>query len=92
MTEALYIAAQQDKEYAVAQYLRAQLEAHDLTLVHLQQQFQSPSQPLPSLEVEQHPLNTYDTLLYDSNADYSTTGSQHSTQVSQTLTHAAAMV
>jgi hypothetical protein len=45
MTEALYIAAQQDKEYAVAQYLRAQLEAHDLTLVHLQQQFQSPGWP-----------------------------------------------
>jgi hypothetical protein len=40
MVEALYIAATQDKETAVADYLEAQLHQGSLTLVGLQQHFQ----------------------------------------------------
>jgi hypothetical protein len=64
MVEALYIAATQDKEARVADYLEAQLSAQSLTLMRLQQHFQllSPA-PLPSLQVTQHELSTYDQLL-----------------------------
>ena len=92
MTEALYIAAKQDKEYAVAQYLRGQLQSDDLTLANLQHHFQMPSQALPALEVEQHPLTTYDTLLaHDSYFDH-TADPQHTAQVSQAFPYAPAMV
>lgn len=91
MTESLYIAAKQDKEYAVAQYLTRQLQAHTLTLVNLQKHFQMPSHTPPILETEQHPLTNYDTLLsYDT--DHPTADPQLIAQVSQTVPHAPAMV
>ena len=64
MVEALYIAATQDKEARVADYLEAQLTAQTLTLMRLQQHFQllSPT-ALPTLQVTQHDLSTYDQLL-----------------------------
>lgn len=69
MTEALYIAAKQDKEHAVATYLAEQLQAKTLTLIGLQQQFRLTTQPtIPSLQTQQHALQDYDQLL-------STTGS-----------------
>lgn len=63
MVEALYIAAVQDKETAVAAYLETQLAAQSLTLMRLQQHFQLLSPTLPDLQVNQHPLSTYDQLL-----------------------------
>jgi hypothetical protein len=64
ITEALYIAASQDKEQAVATYLAAQLEAGTLSLLGLQQHFQRVTPPpLPPLQVQQHPIQDYDQLL-----------------------------
>lgn len=66
ITEALYIAAKQDKEAAVATYLSEQLERQSLTLAGLQQQFlPKPLRSLPQLETQQHPLADYDQLLSD---------------------------
>lgn len=65
MCEALYIAAKQDKEHAVAQYLQAQLNANTLSLVGLQQQFHlADVPPPPPLPTQQHDLTHYDQLLY----------------------------
>ena len=64
MVEALYIAATQDKETAVADYLEVQLQQGSLTLARLQQHFQLLSSPaLPSVNVQQHKLSEYDQLL-----------------------------
>ena len=64
MVEALYLAATQDKETAVADYLEAQLQQQTLTLAGLQKHFQL-LQPVavPSLDGQQHPLLPYDQLL-----------------------------
>ncbi len=65
MVEALYIAATQDKELAVAEYLQKQLGWGSLTLDGLQGQFQL-SSPLatPAIAVTQHSLSSYDQLLH----------------------------
>lgn len=64
MVEALYLAATQDKEPAVANYLEAQLAAGTLTLASLQRQFQLLSEvSLPVVDVHQHDLGEYDQLL-----------------------------
>jgi hypothetical protein len=93
MTEALYIAAKQDKEYAVAQYLSTQLQAHSLTLADLQQHFQvsSGSTP-PPLNVDQHRLIPYDSFIFhDRDSHHCPTNPQQSAQVPQTAAHAPAM-
>lgn len=83
MTEALYIAAKLDKEYAVAQYLRTQLQAHNLTLASLQQHFQLPTNALPPIEVQQHPLIAYDSLIpYEPDSYYGAADPQYTAQVS----------
>lgn len=65
MVEALYIAATQDKELAVADYLQQQLQLGSLTLGALQRQFQlSSSPPPPAIAVTQHSLSSYDQLLH----------------------------
>ena len=64
MVEALYLAAIQDKETAVADYLEAQLQQGGLTLARLQQHFQLlASGAMPTVDVQQHPLSEYDQLL-----------------------------
>jgi hypothetical protein len=65
MVEALYIAATQDKEAAVAIYLQTQIEQKTLTLDRLQQQFKFSLFPsiLPQVNTTQHNLSTYDQLL-----------------------------
>lgn len=94
MTEALYIAANQDKEYAVAQYLSTQIQAHTLSLPNLQQYFQVLPVPPPVLDLEQHSLSSYDSLLPNNELDpyFRSPEPQHSAQVSQTLPYAPAMV
>ena len=64
MVEALYLAATQDKETAVADYLEAHLQQQTLTLAGLQKHFQL-LQPVavPALDGQQHPLSSYDQLL-----------------------------
>jgi hypothetical protein len=64
MVEALYIAAIQNKEAAVADYLEAQLAAGSLTLSRLRRHFQLlRDQQLPAVTVQQHQLDDYDQLL-----------------------------
>jgi hypothetical protein len=64
MVEALYIAATQDKEAEVAQYLEQELKAQSLSLKRLQQQFKRECpEGLPQLSIEQHDLASYDQLL-----------------------------
>jgi len=89
MTEALYIAAKQDKEAAVAQYLAMQLQAEQLTLAGLQAQF--PATPVPAtpdLVVEQHPLTQYDQLLHHvPNSNNGHRDAQPTAQVAQAAAH-----
>lgn len=64
MVEALYIAATQDHETAVADYLESQLRDHTLSLTALQRHFQlQPAAKVPRLDVHQHELSPYDQLL-----------------------------
>jgi hypothetical protein len=64
MVESLYIAATQNKETAVADYLETQLQAHSLTLTVLRRHFQlRHDSPFPAIEVQQHALAEYDHLL-----------------------------
>jgi transcriptional regulator with XRE-family HTH domain len=68
MTEALYIAATQDQEAAVAEYLEAQLQGAALTLTGLQRSFKSSldAEHIPCVTSVQHDLSSYDQLLIGS--------------------------
>ena len=65
ITEALYIAATQDQEAAVAQYLETQLQEDSLTLAGLQRTFKSSldAEQIPCVTSVQHDLSSYDELL-----------------------------
>lgn len=64
IVEGLYIAAIQDKEQAVADYLTQQLQTQTLSLNRLKKQFELPHlKQVPELNIEQHPLDLYDQLL-----------------------------
>jgi hypothetical protein len=63
MVEALYIAAVQDQEVAVATYLDEQLQQNTLTLVGLQQHFEIAATSPPIVHVQQHDLSSYDQFL-----------------------------
>lgn len=105
MVEALYIAATQDKETAVGEYLQTQLAAGSLSLAALQQHFQLLAVSPPEVAVSQHPLSSYDQLFaYEhlnapasthTNPAYCASESlrelEHSSQISQTLSHASAL-
>jgi transcriptional regulator with XRE-family HTH domain len=63
MVEALYIAATQDREVAVASYLKTELAASTFTLARLQHQFNlMKSLPIPEVASVQHELSSYDQL------------------------------
>lgn len=91
MTEALYIAAKQDKEHAVALYLADQLRSGTLSLVGLQQQFHlGESVSHPTLSVQQHDLSPYDSLLHhvpSQQPNHSHRDSWLPTQNAQTVPH-----
>jgi hypothetical protein len=64
IVESLYIAATQNQEAAVADYLERELKAQTLSLKQLQQQFrQDCPQSFPQLTVTQHDLSSYDQLI-----------------------------
>lgn len=89
MVEALYIAAKQDKQMAVAAYLEAQLQAGTLSLPGLQRYFHlcEVSNSSPQC-FEQHPLSPYDQLLpYASSVNQSQRGVTVAAQIPQTLPH-----
>lgn len=92
IVEALYIAATQDKETTVANYLQAQLSAATLTLAGLRQQFQLLSNlNLPNLSVTQHILEDYDQLLHRNPTDQPVPEPQPSPQKTAPASHAASM-
>jgi hypothetical protein len=102
MVEALYIAATQDKELAVCEYLQQQLAEGSLTIGALQRQFQLLSrQAAPAIAVTQHSLASYDQLLHyepthqpnpsspdDSHATESLREPNHPSQKPEALPHA----
>jgi transcriptional regulator with XRE-family HTH domain len=65
IVEALYIAATQDKEAAVAEYLQSHLKGGTLTFAGLQRSFESKfdAENLPKVTSTQHDLSSYDLLL-----------------------------
>jgi hypothetical protein len=64
IVEALYLAATQDQEAAVADYLEQELKAQSLTLKRLKDRFQRDiPESFPELTIEQHDLASYDQLL-----------------------------
>ena len=64
MVEALYIAATQNQEAAVADYLEQELTAQTPNLKQLQQHFrQDCPKSFPQLTVTQHDLSSYDQLI-----------------------------
>ena len=64
MVEALYIAATQDKETAVANYLEDQLTGGPLSLNGLRHHFNGVGKTAtPPVTYHQHPLDDYDHLL-----------------------------
>jgi hypothetical protein len=89
MVEALYIAAVQDKEVAVVQYLQTQLEANTLTLCALRQHFGVLQRVnVPPLEIQQHKLACYDQLLSPTPATESLPKPEFTPQAAATLPHA----
>jgi hypothetical protein len=71
MVEALYIAATQNNEGGVLNFLQSQFRRGSLTLVGLQRHFQllADTPAPPAIEVQQHNLALYDDLLHhDSHA------------------------
>ena len=88
IVEALYIAATYDQEQAVASYLFDALSKKQLTLRHLQQQFiPNVTAALPSIETQQHALDSYDQLLSGSNDtdDYDVTNHKNNDSNQQSL-------
>jgi hypothetical protein len=65
IVEALYIAATQGKEAAVAEYLQSHLENGTLTFAGLERSFESKldAENLPKVTSTQHDLSSYDSLL-----------------------------
>jgi len=80
MVEALYIAATQDQEAAVADYLEQELNAQTLSLKRLQHHFRRDvPESFPQLTIEQHDLASYDRLL-ESAAHSRTDSLDHSSE------------
>lgn len=64
IVEALYLAATQNQENAIVQYLQTELAAKTLTLQRLTHHFAVPEPDLlPHVTVTQHDLSSYDTLI-----------------------------
>ena len=85
IVEALYIAATQDQEAAVAAYLKTELAAGRFTLNRLQQQFKLMlTSPIPEVVSVQHELSSYDQLLKPAATSESVPDPNHGTQAPQT--------
>ena len=89
MVEALYIAATQNQEAAVAEYLEDHLTANTLSLAALRQHFQLLCPPYVSaVTVQQHNLCDYDHLLPYSHGVNSLSELEPPSQKSKTVPHA----
>lgn len=89
MVEALYIAATQNSEAAVAEYLEDHLTANTLSLSALRQHFQLLCPlSIPAVSVQQHNLYDYDQLLPRSHRLNSLSELEPSSQKSAPVSHA----
>ena len=89
MVEALYIAATQNSEDAVAEYLEDHLTANTLSLAALRQHFQLLCPiSIPTVTVQQHHLCDYDQLLPHSYCFNSLSELESPSQESTTVSHA----
>ena len=89
LVEALYIAATQDKETAVALYLQEQLATQMLSLAQLRCQFQLLSDlDVPTQQIHQHDLQTYDQLLRPQAQAQPLPESEPTPQTTQTVAYA----
>lgn len=86
VVEALYLAAINNLEQAVADYLEQQLQLGLLTLPGLQKQFSVPATTPPSLATKQHSLSVYDQFL----PTFATGDTQSATPAVTTLSDAPA--
>lgn len=85
MVEALYIAATQDQEVAVADYLKTELAVGTFTLSRLQHHFHlTSSLPVPEVTSVQHDLSSYDQLLKPTAANESVPKPDNHPQTPQT--------
>jgi hypothetical protein len=83
IVEALYIAATQDQEAAVADYLEQELKAQSLTLKRLKDRFQRDiPASFPELTIEQHDLASYDQLLTSTANDCTDSSNNNSESLS----------
>lgn len=89
MVEALYIAATQDKERAVADYLEDQVTGNTLSLSALRQHFNvlGDASTTP-LSYHQHPLDDYDHLLNTPQPSQSLSNPEYSSQEPPAVPHA----
>lgn len=87
ITESLYLAATQDKESEVAEYLQTHLKQDSLTLVGLQRAFDATlkTDQYPSIDSVQHDLSGYDQLL-NSDSGGALSGPDEHPQTAQTQT------
>lgn len=87
ITEALYLAATQDKESEVAEYLQTQLKQATLSLAGLQRAFDSTltTDQCPAITSVQHDLSDYDQLLNSPPGDTLSDVDEHP-QTTQTQT------
>jgi hypothetical protein len=89
IVEALYIAATQDKEQSVAQYLQTHLETKTLTLVALRQHFGLLNATgVPQCPIAQHDLSSYDQLLSPTPSTESLPKPEFTPQATAALPHA----
>lgn len=92
IVEALYIAATQDKETAMADYLEDQLTAGTLSLSGLRQHFDRFNSPsLTPLTYQQHALHDYDDLLHSTAHSQSLSDPESSSQKSEAVPYAQSL-
>ena len=91
MVEALYIAATQDKETAVADYLEDHLTGGTLSLNGLRQHFNGSGETANPSTYHQHPLNDYDHLLNHAQRHQSLSSPESASQESSLIPHAESM-
>jgi len=91
MVEALYIAAMQDKETAVADYLEDHLTGGTLSLNGLRQHFNGVDETVAPSTYHQHPLNDYDQLLNHTQRHQPLSSPESASQESSVVSHAESM-
>jgi hypothetical protein len=91
MVEALYLAATQDKETAVSDYLEDHLTGGTLSLNGLRQHFNGVDETAAPSNYHQHPLNDYDLLLNHTQRHQPLSSPESASQEPPLVPHAESM-